>query len=81
MVKTQIQLTKKQICHIKRLAESRQVSISEVIRKSVDTYLRNELSDSRESKRKRALKVAGGFSSGCKNLSLRHDDYLAEAYR
>ena len=42
----------------------------------------NDSSDSidREERRRRALSIIGAFSSGVDDLSVNHDEYLAEAY-
>ena len=34
----------------------------------------------REERRRRALSIIGAFSSGVDDLSVNHDEYLAEAY-
>ena len=34
----------------------------------------------REERRRRALSVVGAFASGVDDLSVNHDEYLAEAY-
>ena len=34
----------------------------------------------REERRRRALSIVGAFSSGVDDLSINHDQYLAEAY-
>jgi hypothetical protein len=47
-------------------------SISELVRKAVD----HDFAE----RRKRALRVLGRFSSRLSDVSIRHDDYLAEAF-
>lgn len=80
MVRTQIQLTATQVKEIKRIAAARGVSMAEVIRESVDTYLRSGGGNDRTSLKRRALAVTGRFSSGIKDLSTAHDGYFAGAY-
>lgn len=81
MIRTQIQLTEAQARKVRRLAASRHVSMAEVIRESVDDYVRNQTDDNLKEKRARALKLVGGFSSGKRDLAEKHDKYLEEAYQ
>jgi len=80
MVRTQIQLTKKQTVSLKRFAAERQVSMAEIIRQSVDLFLKNTGSISPEERRKRALAISGKFHSKHNDLSTHHDKYLAEDF-
>ena len=80
MVRTQIQLTEEQAAKLKRIAAERGVSMAEVIREAVDTIPDR---DDRAERLDRALAVARrGFRDrdGATDVSVRHDDYLAEAY-
>jgi Arc/MetJ-type ribon-helix-helix transcriptional regulator len=80
MVRTQIQLTEEQAAKLKRIAAERGVSMAEVIREAVDTIPDR---DDRAERLARALAVARrGFRDrdGATDVSVRHDDYLAEAY-
>ena len=79
MVRTQIQLTKEQLAALKRLAAERGVSVAELVRQGVEVVLR-EASTDLEERRRRAMSIAGKFRSGLTDLSVRHDDYLAEIY-
>lgn len=82
MVRTQIQLTERQARELKRIAAARGISMAEVIREAVDERIRTGIVPvSREERVKRALAVLGKFRSGLRDVSARHDDYLAEAYR
>ena len=80
MVRTQIQLTKQQSASLRKLAASRGVSVAELIRQGIDLYLRQPGPANEQMKRRRALSIAGRFRSGKRDLSARHDQYLAEAY-
>ncbi|MFO7904412.1 MAG: CopG family transcriptional regulator [Pirellulaceae bacterium] len=80
MVRTQIQLTATQAREIKRIAAARGVSMAEVIRESVDTYLRGGGGNDRTAIKRRALAVTGKFSCGIKDLSTAHDRYFAGAH-
>ncbi len=55
--------------------------MAEVIRRGLDSLLRSEGPPSREELKQRALATIGRFRSGKSDISARHDDYLAEAFR
>jgi Arc/MetJ-type ribon-helix-helix transcriptional regulator len=77
MVRTQIQLTEKQARRLKQLAAAQGRSMADLIRSSVDALLAQpEGNDDR--RRARALRAAGRFRSGVRDLSSRHDRHLAE---
>lgn len=80
MIRTQIQLTEEQVRLLKALAAERRVSIAELIRQSVDQFVRMSRGVDAEERKRRAIAVAGRFRSGCSDLSEEHDAYLAEAY-
>jgi hypothetical protein len=80
MVRTQIQLTEKQSRNLKRLAEKDNVSVAELIRRSVDDYIAARTELSLEEKKRRALSVMGQFESGLPDLGANHDKYLADAF-
>ena len=79
MVRTQIQLTEEQARSLKRLAAARQVSIAQLIRQGVDTVLQSGMGIDLDEKRRRAVAAAGKFRSGRRDISQKHDTYLAEA--
>jgi hypothetical protein len=81
MMRTQIQLTKAQAAALKRLAATENVSIAELIRRSIDHTLDTARTISLADRRRRALGIIGAFASGQRDLAQRHDDALAEAYR
>ena len=81
MVRTQIQLTERQARELKRMAAREGVSMAEVIRKAVDAKIREGVSEVPwEERVRRAMAVLGKFHSGLKDVSRRHDHYLAEAF-
>lgn len=80
MVRTQIQLTEEQVKALKRIALSRHLSIAELIRQAVDTVIRTNTMVDIEERRKRAVDIAGRFSSGKRDISRKHDTYLVEAF-
>jgi len=81
MVRTQIQLTERQARELKRMAAREGVSMAEVIRKAVDAKLREGGTEAPwEERVRRAKAVMGKFRSGLKDVSRRHDHYLADAF-
>jgi len=80
MVRTQIQLTEEQVKALKKIALSRHLSIAELIRQAVDTVIRTNTTVDIEERRKRAIDIVGRFSSGKRDISRKHDTYLAEAF-
>jgi hypothetical protein len=79
VVRTQIQLTKKQTTSLKRIAQERHISMAEAIRQGVDLFLKNGII-SPEERRKRAIAISGKFHSKHSDLSIHHDKYLADDY-
>lgn len=79
MLRTQIQLEEEQMEWLRVKARARGVSVSQLIREGIKLYRIHEerLPDNRKRK---ALDAVGRFSSGTSDVSVRHDDYLAEAY-
>jgi len=80
MVRTQIQLTEDQAKALKKIAQSRRLSVAELIRKAVDTIIRSSTVVDREERHKRAMEIVGKFSSGKRDISKKHDLYLTDAY-
>ncbi len=80
MIRTQVQLKEDQVEWLRHKARERRVSISELIREGIELLKAWEGKVPEERKRK-ALELVGRFSSGVGDVSLRHDEYLAEAYR
>ena len=79
MVRTQIQLTEEQSKALKKIAGKKHLSVAELIRQGVNTLMKTgEVSI--EERKERAIAAAGRFRSGKRDISLRHDDYLAEAF-
>ena len=83
MIRTQVQLTEKQMNALKALAHKRKVSVAELIRQGVEHIIATPQEISLEEQRKRAINLAGKF--GCEedkedNVSENHDDYLVDIY-
>jgi hypothetical protein len=81
MIRTQIQLTQKQLKALRAKALRLNVSVAELVRRAVDAYVAAEVVPSFEERRRRAVEAAGRFGSGKTDVAKRHDDYLSEAYR
>jgi plasmid stability protein len=80
MVRTQIQLTEKQSRALKERAAQHGISVAEYVRRAVDKVLEQETTPDREELMRRSLAAIGRFKSDKTDVSVRHDDYLAEAY-
>lgn len=79
MIRTQVQLTDKLAAGIKDLAVREHLSMAEMIRRAVARFLESESKAGKEDRYARALSAAGGFTSGSRRNSTRHDAEFAEA--
>jgi hypothetical protein len=79
VVRTQIQLTERQLRRLKTLARQRGVSVAELIRRAVDQASDTSLVADEEEMRQRALEVIGKYADPAPDVSEQHDRYLAEA--
>ena len=79
MVRTQIHLTEEQENALKKLAMSRHLSVAELIRQAVSSFIKSSTVVDIEERQKRAIAAAGRFHSGITDLSTGHDKHLAEA--
>ena len=80
MIRTQIQLKEAQYRALKELAARQRTSVAELIRQAVDRLLETSGAIPQEERRRRALAIIGRFHSGKSDISVRHDEYLDEAY-
>ena len=80
MVRTQIQLTEEQSKALKEISAQKDISMAELIRQMINSYLQACETISSEERRQRAIEAAGRFHSGQADLSEKHDAYLAEVY-
>ena len=78
MVRTQIQLHEGQVAVLKKIAASQNSSMAEIIRQSIDYYVKSKHSDKTIQQRRRAMTVVGKFRSGVHNLSSDHDIYFVK---
>lgn len=74
MVRTQIQLTETQAKILHEMSKKKGISVAELIRLSVDSYLENKETNSNQALRQKAKKIAGRFD-GSHDLSVNHDKY------
>jgi hypothetical protein len=81
MVRTQIQLTEDQAKALKKIAQSRHLSVAELIRRAVDTVIKSSSVIDIKERHKRAMEIVGKFGSGKNDVSKKHDLYLTEAYK
>ena len=80
MIRTQVQLTERQLEALRRDSAATGRSVAELIRQGVDQYLAARSELGREERIERAIRVAGRFSSGRSDVSANHDRHLAEAF-
>jgi hypothetical protein len=80
MIRTQIQLTDRQVEALRHDSAATGRSIADLIRQGVDQYLAGRSDLGREERIERAIGVAGKFSSGRSDVSANHDRHLAEAF-
>jgi hypothetical protein len=79
MVRTQIQLTERQVRRLRALAKRKRVSVAELIRRAVDQTSDASLVADEDEIRARALQVVGKYADTATDVSVEHDRYLAEA--
>jgi hypothetical protein len=80
LIRTQVQIEEDQIKWLRAKAMEKGVSVSQLIREGVALY-RTQEEQIPDDKKKRALTAVGRFSSDASDVSVRHDDYLADAIR
>lgn len=80
MVRTQIQLTEKQIKALKKLSSSQHLSVAELIRQAIDNLLKPSGVMDADEQKQRALDIVGKFTSGRRDISREHDRHLTEIY-
>ena len=82
MIRTQIQLTEEQHRFLQEKAAEYNVSMAEMVRRSVELLAQQEGKPSREELKRRALSIVGKYKDlyGATDVSINHDKYLAEIY-
>jgi hypothetical protein len=58
----------------------REVSVAELIRQSIDHFIRVADEPTLDEKYERALSIAGKYASEVSDLGANHDQYLIEVY-
>lgn len=79
MIRRQIGFTEQQATALQRAAQELGVSLSELVRQSVDAYLGARTGPDRATLRARARATVGAFSGVEADVARRHDDYLADS--
>ena len=80
MIRTQIQLTKRQADGLKSLSSENGGSMAAWIRKAVDDLIREAGGPSFEERKQRALAAVGIGRSDFDDIAENHDAYLEEIY-
>jgi len=80
MVRTQVQLTDKQLEALRRRSERESVSVAELVRRAIDALPPGDPPNLQEL-RDRAIAAAGQFASGVADTSANHDDALGDAFQ
>jgi hypothetical protein len=75
-----IQLTSEQEEALRRVAEMRQKTVEDIIAEWVQRLVEESVDSDWENRRARALNAVGRFRSGKRDVSEKHDKYLAEAF-
>jgi hypothetical protein len=81
MVRTQIQLMEEQVKALRKISLTSHLSVAELIRRAVDRMIKKSDTVDPDERLKRALEVVGKFSSGKRDISRKHDVYLADALK
>jgi hypothetical protein len=80
VIRTQIQLTESQAKNIQELALKQGISMAELIRRSVDQYIKYSDNGNRMDLISRAKEASGKYRIGPGDLAEQHDLYLAEDF-
>jgi hypothetical protein len=80
MVRTQIQLTESQAKILNELALEQKISMAELIRRSIDHYIKYRDGGDRRALVDRAREAAGRYQTGPGDLAQNHDLYLTEDF-
>jgi hypothetical protein len=80
MIRTQVQLTERQLEALRSASATTGRSVADLIRQGVDQYLSGRSELNREEQVERAIRIAGRFSSGRSDVSASHDKHLAETF-
>ena len=81
LLRTQVQLTERQLRALRQLSAKSGRSVADLIRQGIDEYLASGREPTQEERRERAIRVAGMFASGAMDISADHDRHLADAFK
>lgn len=81
MKRTQIQLTDKQYSYLKEISGQKNISLAEAVREAVSFYSASTLNIDQDLRIRDALSLIGKFSSGKKDISVNHDQYLENEFK
>ena len=76
----QVQLTEHQLEVLRGVSKRDHTSVSELVRRAVDSLIAAGLQPTTSERRRRAIAAAGRFASGKQDVAEHHDDYLADAF-
>ncbi|HUT33232.1 MAG TPA: CopG family transcriptional regulator [Planctomycetota bacterium] len=79
MAEIQVSLDDEKLVALAHEAKMRNIPIAELVRRGIETVLREAAARRDPEVRRRAREAAGKFRSGLTDLSERHDEYFAEA--
>lgn len=74
-----IRLTTGQASRLKPVATARGISLAELVRQCVDQCCQHIGGEDDEARRQRAIAAVSKYHSGHRDISEKHDEYLAEA--
>ena len=74
MIRMQIQLDERQSRTLREQAALEHASMSEIVRRAVDSWLAGHARPRMDERRRRAIAAAGRFVSGEQDIAERHDD-------
>jgi hypothetical protein len=81
MKRTQVQLTEKQYELLKKISLKKNISMAEIVREAISIYSSSSAIITRDTLIKDASGIIGKYSSGKKDVSIKHDDYLRKAFK
>ena len=79
MVRMQVRLPEAMARRVRQVPDREQVSVAELIRRAVSSYLAASPETGNSARFGRAAAAAGAISSGRGDLSSNHDSHFAEA--
>ncbi len=80
MIRMQVQFNEHQIEALRDQASRSQASVSDLVRRALDTWLEGQEAPGAEIQRERAMAAAGRFASGRQDVAERHDHCLADSF-